>query len=52
MKIYTLFVGLLLIFVGCNHFEARHSTSTGYRGVLSSPSAASKQINELAEPIF
>ena len=29
MKIYTLLVVLLFIFVGCNHFESRHSTSTG-----------------------
>ena len=42
MKIYTLFVGLLLIFVGCNHFEARHSTSTG-TGASASPSAASNK---------
>ena len=51
MKIYTLFVGLLLIFVGCKHFEARHSTSTG-SGALCKPQCSDEQINELAEPIF
>jgi hypothetical protein len=51
MKIYTLLVVLLLIFVGCNHFESRHSTSTG-TGALCKPQCSEEQINELAEPIF
>ena len=51
MKIYTLLVVLLLIFVGCKHFESRHSTSTG-TGVICKPQCSEQQINELAEPIF
>jgi hypothetical protein len=51
MKIYTLLVVLLLIFVGCKHFESRHSTSTG-SGALCKPQCSDQQINELAEPIF
>jgi hypothetical protein len=51
MKFYTLLVVLLLIFVGCKHFEARHSTSTG-NGVICKPPCSEQQINQLAEPIF
>ena len=51
MKIYTLLGVLLLIFVGCKHFESRHSTSTG-TGVICKPQCSEQQINELAEPIF
>ena len=50
MKIYTLLVVLLLIFVGCKHVESRHSTFTG-TGVICKPQSE-QQINELAEPIF
>ena len=51
MKIYTLLVVMLLIFVACKHFESRHSTSTG-TGVICKPQCSEEQINELAEPIF
>ena len=51
MKIYTLLGVLLLIFVGCKHFESRHSTSKG-TGVICKPQCSEEQINELAEPIF
>ena len=51
MKIYTLLVVLLLIFVGCKHFESRHSTFTG-TGAVCKPQCSEEQINELAEPIF
>ena len=51
MKISTVLVSLLLIFVGCKHFESRHSTSTG-DGVICKPHCSEQQINELAEPIF
>ena len=51
MKIYTLLGVLLLIFVGCKHFESRHSTSTG-TGAICKPQCSEQQINELAEPIF
>jgi hypothetical protein len=51
MKIYTLIAVLLLIFVGCKHFESSHSTSTG-TGKFCKPQCTDQQINELAEPIF
>ena len=50
MKISTVLV-FLLIFVGCKHFESRHSTSTG-TGVICKPQCSEQQINELADPIF
>jgi hypothetical protein len=50
MKIYVLLVALLL-FVGCKHFESRHSTGTGTT-VVCKPECTEQQINELAEPIF
>ena len=51
MKIHSLLVVLLLVFVACMHFESRHSTSTGI-GVICKPQCSEEQINELAEPIF
>jgi hypothetical protein len=51
MKIYTLLVLLLLMFVGCKHFESRHSTFTG-SGAVCKPQCSEEQINELAEPMF
>jgi len=51
MKIYTLLVVLLLIFVGCKHFESRHSTFAG-TGAVCKPQCSEEQIKEAAEPIF
>jgi hypothetical protein len=51
MKIYTLIGVLLLIFVGCKHFSASHTTSTG-TGAFCRPQCTEQQINELADPIF
>jgi hypothetical protein len=50
MKTYTLLL-VLLLFVGCKHFESRHSTRTG-TGEFCKPQCTEQQINELAEPIF
>jgi len=51
MKISSLLALLLLIFVGCKHFSASHTTSTG-TGALCKPQCTEQQINELADPIF
>ena len=37
MKIYTLLVVLLLIFVGCKHFESGRFDVHGHRGGLQAP---------------
>jgi len=50
MKIYMLLV-ILLIFVGCKHFESSHSTPTGM-AAFCRPQCSEQQVNELAEPIF
>ena len=50
MKTYTLLIVLLLL-VGCKHFESKHSTGTG-TGEFCKPDCTQKQIDELAEPIF
>jgi len=49
MKTYMLLI-VLLLFIGCKHFESRHSTRTG-TGELCKPECPEK-IDELAEPIF
>jgi len=46
MKTYVLLV-VLLLFVGCKHFESRHSTGTGTT-VVCNPQCTEQQINELA----
>jgi hypothetical protein len=49
MKTYMLLLVLLL--VGCKHFESRHSTGNN-TGQLCKPQCTEQQVNELAEPIF
>ena len=49
MKTYMLLLVLLL--VGCKHFESRHSTGNS-TGEFCKPQCTESQINELAEPIF
>jgi hypothetical protein len=51
MKIHTLLIVLLLIFIGCKHFEGSSSTRTG-TAALCRPQCSEQQINELAEPIL
>ena len=50
MKTYILML-VLLLFVGCKHFESRHSTGTG-EGVICKPECTNAEIDDLAEPIF
>jgi hypothetical protein len=50
MKIYMLLI-VLSLFIGCKHFESRHSTGSG-TGVICRPECTPENIDELADPIF
>ena len=50
MKTYMLLT-VLLLFAGCKHFEARHSTDTGTERFCK-PACTNAEVDELAEPIF
>ncbi len=49
MKIYTLLIVVLLLFIGCKHFESRHSLRKP-NGNCSTTECV--EIEELAEPIL
>jgi hypothetical protein len=49
MKTYTLLIVVLLLFIGCKHFESRHSLRKP-SGVCSTTECV--EIDELAEPIL
>jgi hypothetical protein len=51
MKIHALLVVLLLIFIGCKHFEGSSSTRMG-TAAFCKPQCSEQQVNELAEPIL
>ena len=49
MKIYTLLIVVLLLFIGCKHFESRHSLRSP-NGNCSTTECV--EVEELAEPIL
>jgi hypothetical protein len=49
MKIYTLLIVVLLLFIGCKHFESRHSLRKP-NGACSTTECV--EVEQLAEPIM
>jgi hypothetical protein len=49
MKFHTLLIVVLLLFIGCKHFESRHSLRSP-NGTCSTTECV--EVEELAEPIL